>query len=200
MTTPKSIIVYSTTWCPDCRRTKQFLDQREIPYTWIDIDKDPAAVQEVLRINGGMRSVPTLVFPDGSVLVEPSNKQLGEKLSTHERPDEGREGEVRTRPVEVTVYRMTGSQLFFRVPEAVCEECDLTVAVAHRVAESFGPERVTVTVKPWLNHLPEALLKGGWHPPVVTVDGRLVTQGIVPTSETLERAIKEPARRDRTPV
>ena len=141
-----------------------------------------------------MRSVPTLIFPDGSVLVEPSNKQLDEKLSAQESSDRKGEGEAATRSVEVTVYRITGSQLFFRVPEAVCEECDLTVAVAHRVAESFGPEVVTVTVKPWLNHLPAALLRGGWHPPVVTVNGKLVTQGIVPTPETLQRAITEAAR------
>lgn len=193
MTAPNAIVVYSTTWCPDCRRTKQFLDQRGTPYTWIDIDKDAAAVQEVLRINGGMRSVPTLVFPDGSVLVEPSNRQLGEKLNSQEGQEDRKGDAVSVRPVDVTVYRVTGSQLFFRVPEAMCEECDLTVAVARRVAESLGSELVTVTVKPWLNYLPEALLHGGWHPPVVTINGKLVSQGIVPAAETLAQAIKEAA-------
>lgn len=93
------------------------------------------------------------------------------------------------RPVELTVYRVTGQQLFFRVPSAVCEECDLTVAVAR----SLGTDVVKVTVVPWLDHLPEVLFKGGWHPPVVTVNGALVTQGIVPAAETLEQAIRKAA-------
>ena len=193
MSTSELIVVYSTTWCPDCRRTKQYLDRQGIPYTWIDIDKDSEAAQEVLRINGGIRSIPTLVFPDGSVLVEPSNKQLGEKLGVQESQQRKEKGAAQARPVEVTVYRVTGSQLFFRVPEAVCEECDLTVAVARGVAASLGPEVMNVTVKPWLNHLPEALLKGGWHPPVVTVKGKLFTQGIVPSAERLQQAIREAA-------
>lgn len=74
---------------PDCLRTKRFLDHRGIPYVTIDIDQDPGAAREVLRINGGMRTVPTLVFPDGSVLVEPSNRALSEKLGLRE----GRERE-----------------------------------------------------------------------------------------------------------
>jgi len=72
--------MYSTTWCPDCRRSKQFLDQHGILYTSIDIDKDAQAARKVLDINGGMRSVPTIIFQDGTVLVEPTNRELAEKL------------------------------------------------------------------------------------------------------------------------
>lgn len=76
----KPLIVYGTPWCPDCRRSKQFLGEHRVPYDYIDIDQDPAAQAEVMRINRGNRSVPTIVFPDGSSLTEPSNEELAKKL------------------------------------------------------------------------------------------------------------------------
>lgn len=79
-TPPKEIIVYSTTWCPDCKRAKRFLGEQRVPYTNIDIEQDPEAMARVEAINHGMRSIPTIVFPDGDILVEPSNAQLAEKL------------------------------------------------------------------------------------------------------------------------
>jgi thioredoxin reductase (NADPH) len=75
-----AIIVYGATWCPDCRRSKQFLAENRIQYTWVDIEQDPTAVAEVERLNNGMRSVPTILFPDGAVLVEPSNEELAARL------------------------------------------------------------------------------------------------------------------------
>jgi mycoredoxin len=75
------ITVYATNWCWDCRRVRKYLDQRTIPYQWINIDNDPQAEKYVLEVNRGMRSVPTLVFPDGSILTEPSNFMLDEKLT-----------------------------------------------------------------------------------------------------------------------
>ena len=74
------IIVYGTTWCPDCRRSKQFLGEHRIQYVWVDIEQDETAMAEVQRINDGLRVVPTIVFPDGDVLVEPSNDELGARL------------------------------------------------------------------------------------------------------------------------
>ncbi|MBM2827218.1 MAG: mrx1 [Dehalococcoidia bacterium] len=74
------IVMYGTTWCPDCTRAKRFLDQREIQYKWINVDADQEGLQLVLRINHGKRVVPTILFPDGSVLVEPSNAELAQKL------------------------------------------------------------------------------------------------------------------------
>jgi len=76
----KSIVMYGTSWCGDCRRARQFLDQHHIPYHWIDIDLDPEGEQFVKKKNKGMRSVPTIVFQDGSTLVEPSTKKLADKL------------------------------------------------------------------------------------------------------------------------
>jgi glutaredoxin len=77
---PTSVIVYGTAWCPDCHRTRRFLDQHHVPYTWIDPDRDDQAMRRLVEINHGMRSVPTLIFPDGTTLTEPSNGQLARKL------------------------------------------------------------------------------------------------------------------------
>ena len=74
------IIVYGTNWCGDCLRTRRVLEKREIEYEWINIDRDKQAEQFVLEHNKGIRSVPTIVFPDGSILVEPSDVELGKKL------------------------------------------------------------------------------------------------------------------------
>jgi glutaredoxin-like protein len=74
------ITVYSTAWCPDCKRAKKFLGEHQIEYDEIDIDRHPEAVDIVKQLNHGMRSVPTIVFPDGSILVEPSASQLAEKF------------------------------------------------------------------------------------------------------------------------
>ena len=74
------IIVYGTTWCPDCVRAKSFLDQQGVPYKWVNIEEDEAAIELVLEKNGGCRVVPTVLFPDDSVLVEPSNRELAQRL------------------------------------------------------------------------------------------------------------------------
>ena len=74
------IIMYGTTWCYDTRRAQMILDRNHIPYVWIDIDKDLEGRKFVESVNRGYRSVPTIVFPDGSILVEPSNAELSKKL------------------------------------------------------------------------------------------------------------------------
>lgn len=76
----KGIVVYGTVWCPDCTLARRVLDQQGVSYQWVDIDKDPAASAYVKQVNRGFRSVPTIVFPDGSILVEPSRSELKEKL------------------------------------------------------------------------------------------------------------------------
>lgn len=68
--------MYATDWCGDCKRSTYFLDKNNVPYQYINIEKNEAALAEVLRINHGLRSVPTIVFPNGTVLVEPSNESL----------------------------------------------------------------------------------------------------------------------------
>lgn len=74
------IVVYGAFWCPDCRRSKQFLGEHQIPYQWVNIEEDADAEQRVIEMNDGKRIIPTIVFPDGSRLVEPSNAELAAKL------------------------------------------------------------------------------------------------------------------------
>jgi thioredoxin reductase (NADPH) len=79
MAKPK-ITVYGAYWCPDCRQSKQFLGEHQIPYNWVDIETDKEAEEFVIRTNKGKRIIPTIVFSDGSFLVEPSNAELAAKL------------------------------------------------------------------------------------------------------------------------
>ena len=76
----KQIVVYSTVWCPDCKRAKKFFGEQRVPYVNIDIEQDPEAMAYVEKVNNGMRIIPTIVFPDGTILSEPSDAQLAEKL------------------------------------------------------------------------------------------------------------------------
>ncbi len=78
LTTP--LIVYATQWCGDCVRAKRVLDQYGVPYQWIDVDEDQDSMRVVERLNRGYHSVPTIIFPDGSHLTEPSSRELTEKL------------------------------------------------------------------------------------------------------------------------
>ena len=78
--TESKITVYGTDWCGDCVRARHILDGRGIPYEWIDINRDAEARRYVVQVNNGYRSVPTIVFQDGTVLVEPSNAELEAKL------------------------------------------------------------------------------------------------------------------------
>jgi thioredoxin reductase (NADPH) len=79
------ILVYSTVWCSDCKRAKKFFGEQRIPYINIDIENDPPAMAYVEQVNQGKRIVPTIVFPDGEIMVEPSNGQLAAKLGLQTR-------------------------------------------------------------------------------------------------------------------
>ncbi len=74
------ITVYGAMWCGDCRRSKRFLDGKAVPYEWIDVESDAEAADYVREVNGGRKTIPTIVFPDGAVLVEPTDEELGAKL------------------------------------------------------------------------------------------------------------------------
>ncbi|MCP4429136.1 MAG: FAD-dependent oxidoreductase [Chloroflexi bacterium] len=78
--TNANITLYGAHWCPDCRRSKQFLGEHQIPYNWVDIEQDAEAEQFVIQTNNGKRIIPTIVFEDGSFLTEPSNAELADKL------------------------------------------------------------------------------------------------------------------------
>ena len=79
--TGEKIKMYVTTWCGDCRFAKRWFDAHGIAYDSINIEEDESAAELVQRINGGSRSVPTIVFPDGSILVEPGSRELAAKFA-----------------------------------------------------------------------------------------------------------------------
>ncbi len=74
------ITMYGTLWCSDCKRTKKFFGEQRVHYEFVDVDMDPDGLALVEKINKGKQIIPTLVFGDGSTLVEPSNAELAAKL------------------------------------------------------------------------------------------------------------------------
>jgi thioredoxin reductase (NADPH) len=79
LSTP-DITVYGAFWCPDCHRAKTFLGEHQIPYAWVDVEEDKAGEAHIIVLNEGKRRIPTIVFGDGSVLTNPSNAELADKL------------------------------------------------------------------------------------------------------------------------
>jgi len=75
-----NIILYGTDWCGATIRARRILDNNNITYQWINIDKDAEAAAIVQKINNGYKSVPTFIFPDGSTLTEPASDVLMKKL------------------------------------------------------------------------------------------------------------------------
>jgi glutaredoxin-like protein len=74
------ITVYSADWCGDCRRSKRLLAKLNVEYNLIDVETDLTAADKVREINGGMQSIPVIVFDDGTHLTEPSDDALTAKL------------------------------------------------------------------------------------------------------------------------
>lgn len=77
---PSRITVYATPFCGDTRRARRVLDELQISYDFIDLRQDETAARYVERVNKGFRSSPTIVFPDGDILVEPADRALQAKL------------------------------------------------------------------------------------------------------------------------
>jgi len=73
-------VINGTEWCGDCVRSKKFLDEKNIPDKWIDIDFDEEAKEKAASLNNGKWKVPAIVFSDDSMLIEPSDEELGKKL------------------------------------------------------------------------------------------------------------------------
>ena len=74
------ITVYGAPWCPSCRRAKKFLAEQRTAYEWVDIDQNREALSRVEAIQNGGRTIPTIVFDDGAVLVNPSDEEIARKL------------------------------------------------------------------------------------------------------------------------
>lgn len=79
---PSEILFYSADWCGDCRRSKRLMDGLGVAYTLIDVEADVTASEKVIEINGGQRSIPVIVFKDGTHLTEPSDNDLKAKLES----------------------------------------------------------------------------------------------------------------------
>ena len=73
--------MYSTPWCGYCHRLKGQMQREGIGFDVVDIEQHPDAAEVVERVNGGNRTVPTLVFPDGTAMTNPSLAQVAEKLA-----------------------------------------------------------------------------------------------------------------------
>lgn len=75
------VTMYTTPWCGYCKRLKTQLDRADIEYTEIDIERDPDAAEFVMSVNGGNQTVPTVVFPDGTALTNPTLDQVKGQLA-----------------------------------------------------------------------------------------------------------------------
>lgn len=76
------ITLYCTRWCADCRRAKQFLEERGVAYSEVNIDEIPEAADVVLRVNNGRRKVPTVLVNGRYFACSPFDPyQLAEELN-----------------------------------------------------------------------------------------------------------------------
>jgi mycoredoxin len=80
-----SVTMYTTTWCGYCFRLKKLMEREGIPFAEVDIEADESAADIVMSANGGNRTVPTLVFRDGSALTNPSLEQVKSQLERASR-------------------------------------------------------------------------------------------------------------------
>jgi mycoredoxin len=78
---PGQLTMYTTSWCGYCRNLKKQLNRVGIEVAEVDIEHDAAAAEYVMSVNGGNQTVPTVVFPDGTTLVNPSSAQVQARLA-----------------------------------------------------------------------------------------------------------------------
>ena len=78
-TQPSQIVMYATEYCSDCRRAKAFFEANGIEYLQVGIEGNEEATKFIINLNKGYQSVPTIIFPDGTVLVEPGWEELRAK-------------------------------------------------------------------------------------------------------------------------
>ncbi|GAA2651696.1 MULTISPECIES: mycoredoxin [Nonomuraea] len=76
-----ALTVYSTTWCGPCKRLKSQLTREGISYDEVDIERNPAAAEFVMSVNNGNQTVPTVLFPDGTAVTNPSVREVKARLA-----------------------------------------------------------------------------------------------------------------------
>ena len=79
---PDQLTIYSTEWCGYCHRLMRQLDREGVGYDVVDIEHEPSAADYVMSVNGGNQTVPTVVFPDGTALTNPSLSEVKERLAS----------------------------------------------------------------------------------------------------------------------
>ncbi|MBM6405209.1 mycoredoxin [Phycicoccus sp. CSK15P-2] len=79
--TAGTVTVFMTSWCPFCRMLRTALERQGVDFTEVDVDRRPDAAEFVMLANGGNRTVPTVLFPDGSTLTNPSGAEVAERLA-----------------------------------------------------------------------------------------------------------------------
>jgi thioredoxin reductase (NADPH) len=84
---PETITMYGAHWCPDCVRAKQFFGEHRIQYDYYDIEAHPETIDFIKSVNDGMRIIPTIIFPDGRKLAEPSNAEMAAALDIQTRAE-----------------------------------------------------------------------------------------------------------------
>ena len=82
MSSHPEITMYGADWCGDCRRSKRLLEELDVQITHVDVEADESAAAKVVEINGGAKSIPVIVFPDGTHMTEPSDNDLKAKLES----------------------------------------------------------------------------------------------------------------------
>lgn len=93
----------------------------------------------------------------------------------------------------ITIYRFTGRQGFFSIPKKWCEECDLLISMVKQTVEELGIESKTkITVRPWFLWWWQPLFAHfAWHAPILVINGKLISQGIVPSKENLIKTLNQ---------
>ena len=74
------VTMFTTSWCGYCRRLKAQLDHAGVPFREVDIENDDSAVAIVTKVNNGNRTVPTVLFPDGTTATNPSAQEVRERV------------------------------------------------------------------------------------------------------------------------
>jgi len=74
------LTVYGASWCPDVKRSRALLDREGVEYSYVDVEADADAERRVRELQDGARRIPTIVWEDGSFLVEPSDAELSSRL------------------------------------------------------------------------------------------------------------------------
>ncbi|MBK8903229.1 MAG: hypothetical protein IPM53_18735 [Anaerolineaceae bacterium] len=80
--TTEKVIMYGTPTCPGVPPVRGMLERADVQFNYVNIGEDPIGRSRVMEINHGNASVPTLIFPDGSTLTEPSTAVLRQKLES----------------------------------------------------------------------------------------------------------------------